>query len=47
MLNVLDHKLLPFGRGMRGCISADIALYQMKLTLATLVIKFFLCVVGL
>lgn len=30
-------EFLPFGRGMRGCIGADIALYQMKLTLATII----------
>ena len=31
------YEFLPFGGGMRGCIGAEVALYQMKLSLATIV----------
>jgi unspecific monooxygenase len=31
------YEFLPFGGGMRGCIGGEVALYQMKLSLATIV----------
>lgn len=43
----IDHRFspyefLPFGGGMRGCIGGEIALYQLKLALATVVSRYHL-----
>ncbi len=34
------YQFLPFGGGMRGCIGGEIALYQLKLALATVVSRY-------
>jgi unspecific monooxygenase len=34
------YEFLPFGGGMRSCIGAELALYQMKLVLATIVSRY-------